>query len=98
MSQCSLYTVLLAPHVSEKGASHTARDTYVFKVRKDASKWEIAKAVEKYFKVTVEKVRTVVVKGKTVRFKQRPGKHSDWKKAYVQLKEGDAIEIAGSEQ
>ena len=70
-------------------------DTLVFKVAKDANKTEIKAAVEKLFEVEVTGVRTVNVKGKTKRHGMRMGKRSDWKKAYVTLKEGQDIDFVG---
>ena len=65
----------------------------VFKVAADASKDEIAAAVEELFKVNVTKVNTLVVEGKTKRFRGRLGKRNDIKKAIVTLAEGQSIDI-----
>ena len=65
----------------------------VFKVAKDATKDEIAAAVEALFKVNVTKVNTLIVKGKTKRFRGILGKRSDVKKAIVTLAEGQSIDI-----
>jgi large subunit ribosomal protein L23 len=70
---------------------------HVFKVAADASKLEIKKAVESYFKVKVDNVRTLNMKGKSKRFGQMQGRRSDWKKAYVTLAEGSDIDYAVSE-
>ena len=96
MREERLLTVILAPHVSEKSTvtAETA-NTVVFKVAKDATKPQIKAAVEKLFEVEVEGVRTVNVKGKTKRTGARFGKRSDWKKAYVTLKEGADIDFVG---
>jgi len=93
-----LLKVLLAPHVSEKATlAAESNNTVVLKVLKDANKEEIKAAVEKLFEVEVNSVRTMVVKGKTKRHGQSFGKRKDWKKAYVELKEGQEIDFAGSE-
>ncbi|HET8817610.1 MAG TPA: 50S ribosomal protein L23 [Pseudidiomarina sp.] len=96
MREERLLQVILAPHVSEKSTmtAETA-NTVVFKVAKNATKPEIKAAVEKLFEVEVEGVRTVNVKGKTKRTGMRFGKRSDWKKAYVTLKEGADIDFVG---
>lgn len=96
MREERLLKVILAPHVSEKStvAAETS-NTVVFKVATDAKKSEIKAAVEKLFEVEVERVRTVNVKGKTKRSGMRFGKRSDWKKAYVTLKEGADIDFVG---
>jgi large subunit ribosomal protein L23 len=65
----------------------------VFRVATDASKVEIAAAVEALFKVSVTKVNTLNVKGKTKRFRGREGRRSDVKKAVVTLAEGQSIDI-----
>lgn len=96
MREERLLKVILAPHVSEK-STMTAEDdnTVVFKVAVDATKTEIKAAVEKLFEVEVKSVRTVNVKGKTKRTGFRFGKRSNWKKAYVALKEGADIDFSG---
>jgi large subunit ribosomal protein L23 len=97
MNQERLMKVLLSPVVSEKAAiAADASRQYAFKVTTDATKPEIAKAVELLFDVKVDAVRTVLVKGKSKRFGQIQGKRSDWKKAYVRLQEGQDIDFAGA--
>ena len=94
-----LMTVLLAPHVSEKSARVAERgNQIVFRVLRDASKPEIKAAVELMFEVKVDDVRVVNVAGKTKRFGGRPGRRSDFKKAYVSLAEGQTIDFAGVEK
>ena len=91
-------TLLLGPHVSEKTtrASEEANQV-VFKVRRDASKPEIAQAVELMFDVKVENVQVVNHRGKVKRFGARLGRRSDWKKAYVTLAEGHDIDFLGGD-
>ncbi|EKE83642.1 50S ribosomal protein L23 [Idiomarina xiamenensis] len=96
MREERLLNIILAPHVSEKSTtSAEEQNTVVFKVALNATKEQIKAAVEKLFEVEVEKVRTVKVKGKTKRTGFRFGKRSDWKKAYVSLKEGADIDFVG---
>lgn len=93
-----LYTVILAPHVSEKSAlAADLNNQAVFKVAVDATKPEIKKAVEKLFKVEVESVQVLNVKGKVKRNRFGAIKKPSWKKAYVTLKEGQDIDytVAG---
>ena len=98
MNEERLMNVLLAPHVSEKGTRVADEaNQVVFRVRRDARKPEIKKAVEKMFSVEVDSVRVLNVKGKTKGFRQSAGKRSDWKKAYVRLKEGHDIDFMGTE-
>jgi large subunit ribosomal protein L23 len=98
MSKNRLYQVLLSPRVTEK-TTQVSEDSnqYVFHVVKDANKSEVKGAVEMLFDVNVEAVRIVNVKGKNKSFRMRPGKRSDWKKAYVRVQEGQVIDILGSE-
>jgi large subunit ribosomal protein L23 len=98
MSKNRLYQVLLSPRVTEKTTRiGEASNQYVFHVVKDAKKSEVRGAVEMLFDVSVESVRIVNVKGKNKSFRQRVGKRSDWKKAYVRVQEGQVIDLLGSE-
>ncbi len=91
-----LLQVLRAPHVSEKASIAMEKtNTLVLKVAKNATKAEIKAAVQKLFEVEVDAVRTLIVKGKVKRHGQRIGRRSDWKKAYVTLKEGQSLDLTG---
>ncbi len=79
--------------ITEKATLLSEQNKVVFRVANDATKDEIAAAVEALFKVNVTKVNTLVVKGKTKRFRGRPGRRSDVKKAVVTLAEGQSIDI-----
>ena len=92
-----LMKVLLAPVVSEKTTRVGDDRQVVFKVASDATKPEVKQAVEALFEVQVSDVRVANVKGKQKRFRQGMGRRSDWKKAYVTLKEGFDIDFAGAE-
>lgn len=97
MSQERLLQVLLAPHVSEKATLIAEKHRQVvFKVRRDANKLEIKKAVEGLFNVKVDSVNTTLVKGKNKRFGRSLGRRQDFKKAYVSLKEGFDIDFAAA--
>ena len=88
--------VIQSPLISEKGSLLTEADNQVlFKVRPDANKIEVKKAVETLFKVKVEKVRVARYLGKIRRVGRSMGRRSDWKKAYVTLREGDKIDFFG---
>ncbi|MEM7253680.1 MAG: 50S ribosomal protein L23 [Pseudomonadota bacterium] len=98
MNQERLMRVLLGPIVSEKSTLLGELNRQVaFKVRPDARKLEIKRAVELLFEVEVEKVRVANVRGKTKMFQRSVGKRPDWKKAYVTLKEGHDIDFLGAE-
>ena len=96
MREERLMQVLLAPIVSEKATRMAENDNQVaFRVLSDATKTEIAAAVESLFKVDVEAVQVVNVRGKMKRTGKLEGKRSNWKKAYVRLAEGNDIDFAG---
>src|SRR5262245_22495724 len=86
--------VLLAPVVSEKSyAQIEDSNTYSFRVHKDAHKTQVRQAVEELFGVKVISVNMIKVPSKPKMRNYRKGTRPGWKKAIVQLKEGDAIEI-----
>ncbi len=90
-----VYTVLQAPHLSEKASlAGESGNQFVFRVAVDATKREVKLAVEKLFKVKVKQVRTLNVKGKVKRNRFGFSKKPDWKKAYVSLHEGHDIDLA----
>jgi large subunit ribosomal protein L23 len=87
------YDVIVAPHITEKSTLLSENNAVVFKVANTASKPEIKAAVEALFGVTVKAVNTVVQKGKVKRWKGKPYKRSDFKKAIVTLAEGQSIDV-----
>ena len=87
------YDVIVAPHITEKATLLSEQNAVVFKVAKDASKPEIKAAVEALFNVQVTKVNTLIAKGKTKRWKGKPYRRSDVKKAVVTLAEGQSIDV-----
>ena len=95
MSQERLLQVLLAPQVSEK-ATYVAdkNNQVIFKVAADATKPEIKAAVELLFKVEVDAVQVLNVKGKVKRRGAIAGRRKGWKKAFVCLKPGQEIQFA----
>ncbi|MDH3228224.1 MAG: 50S ribosomal protein L23 [Alphaproteobacteria bacterium] len=88
-----LYEVLRAPIITEKATLASEHNQVVFRVPMDATKTEIKAAVEGLFKVKVEAVNTIRVKGKVKRFRGRLGKRNDYKKAMVRLAEGQSIDV-----
>jgi len=88
------YDTILAPVITEKATYLSDQNKVVFRVAKDATKAEIADAIQELFKVTVVKVNTLVVKGKTKRWRGRLGQRSDVKKAIVTLADGQSIDVA----
>jgi large subunit ribosomal protein L23 len=90
----TLYNVLLAPLLTEKGTVLKEKDNkVVFRVARDANKIEIKKAVEEILKVKVDRVTTINYKGKKKRLGKFEGKRPDWKKAIVTLKEGEKLDF-----
>jgi large subunit ribosomal protein L23 len=85
--------VLLAPVVSEKSYSLITDGKYTFKVHKDAHKTQVRQAVEQLFDVKVERVNIVKVQSKPKRRGLIKGRRPGWKKAVVQLREGQTIDI-----
>lgn len=97
-NQERLLTVLLGPHVSEKTSRVADSDNQVvFRVRRDATKAEVRRAVEMLFEVQVTGVRVVNCRGKLKRFGQDFGQRRAWKKAYVSLAEGQDIDFVGAD-
>ncbi len=94
MSRETMFQVVRSPVITEKATLLTERNQVVFRVAIDATKPEIKSAVEGLFGVKVLGVNTLVQKGKTKRFRGRPGVRSDVKKAYVQLAEGQSIDMS----
>ena len=90
----SLYDVVRSPLITEKGTMVSELGNQVlFRVRRDANKDEIRRAVETLFKVKVEKVRTLHLLGKMKRVGKYAGRRPAWKKAYVTLAEGQRIDF-----
>ena len=88
------YDVILAPHITEKSTLLSEQNGVVFKVANDATKPQIKEAVEALFDRKVASVNTIVVKGKSKRWKGRPYKRTDMKKAIITLADGqDPIDI-----
>ena len=95
MNQERLMQVLLAPQISEKATWVADKhEQVIFRVASDATKPEIKAAVELLFKVQVESVQVLNVKGKVKRFRGATGRRKSWKKAFVSLKPGQEINFA----
>ena len=93
MGKEGLMTVLLAPHITEKtSVGMQNHNAYTFRVRRDATRTDVKRAVELMFEVKVQGVQVVNAHGKQRRTGARIGRTQDWKKAYVRLAEGQAID------
>ena len=89
-----LKDVLVRPLVTEKSTSFLGSDrAYAFEVGVDANKIQIKCAVEQFYGVEVDEVRTIQMRGKVKRFGRHYGKRKNWKKAYVTLAEGHEIPL-----
>ena len=93
MNKLKSYDIILSPVITEKATMASEYNKVVFKVRPDASKTDIKKAVEQLFNVKVKAVNTLVRKGKQRRFKGQLALLSDVKKAYVTLEEGQRLDV-----
>jgi large subunit ribosomal protein L23 len=86
--------VIIRPLLTEKNAKmKDAENRVAFEVAPDANKIEVKRAVEEAFKVSVEGINILNVRGKVKRLGKNIGKRRDWKKAIVTLKEGSVIEF-----
>jgi len=88
-----MYEVLRAPVITEKASLASEQSQVVFRISPDACKPEIKAAVETLFNVKVVAVNTLTVKGKSKRFRGKPGRRSDYRKAVVTLAEGASIDM-----
>ena len=95
MNKEKLLTLIHSPYITEKATYIGSLNQVVFKVDLSASKSEIKKAVEDLFDVQVESVTTSTQKGKTKRNRFGIYKRSDYKKAFISLKEGSEIQFEG---
>jgi large subunit ribosomal protein L23 len=94
MTREAMYELIRTPIITEKATALGERNQVAFRVSLTATKPEIKRAVEILFSVRVRSVNTLVQKGKTKRFKGRPGVRSDVKKAYVTLEAGQTIDLS----
>ncbi len=88
-----LYDVIRKPVITEKATMASEQNAVVFEVSIDTTKPKIKEAVEALFNVKVKAVNTTVTKGKVKKFRGKPGRRKDVKKAYVTLEEGNMIDV-----
>lgn len=90
-----MFAVLQGPHISEKSTLVAeSSNQYVFRVASDATRQEISQAVAQLFKVEVTGVQVANVKGKVKHNRYGASRRPSWKKAYVRLADGQAIDFA----
>ncbi len=85
--------IVIRPIITERGNDSMSIGRYTFEVSIDCNKHQIKKAVEDLFKVHVENVNTMIIKGKIRGVGRLKGKRKNWKKAVVSLREGDSIPL-----
>ena len=96
MSHLHLKDTLVRPLVTEKSTNGLGTDhTYAFEVAITATKPQIKRAIEDFYGVQVDAIRTAVVRGKVKRFGRHLGKRSNWKKAFVTLAAGQSLNLFG---
>lgn len=95
-AKAELYDVIRRPIVTEKSTMASVANAVVFEVAKDATKPLIKEAIESIYGVKVKAVNTVLTKGKVKRFRGRPGRRNDVKKAYVTLEDGNTVDVSQS--
>ena len=88
-----LYDITRKPIITEKATMASEQNAVVFEVSMDTTKPKIKEAVETLFGVKVKAVNTSVTKGKVKKFKGKPGRRKDVKKAYVTLQDGNTIDV-----
>ena len=93
MNREDMYDLMRRPVVTEKSTRGSEFNQVTFRVPLSATKPQIKAAVEGLFKVKVNAVNTLRMKGKVKLFRGRPGKRPDYKKAIVTLAEGDSIDV-----
>ncbi|HBC06564.1 50S ribosomal protein L23 [Thalassospiraceae bacterium LMO-SO8] len=93
VSKERMMEILRRPVITEKATLMAEHNQVSFFVPMDADKFEVKAAVEELFKVKVTSVNTLISKGKAKRFRGRPGKRADAKKAVVTLAEGNSIDV-----
>lgn len=94
MSDTLIYKTIVRPLLTERSALLKEKhNQYFFETRLAATKGDIKRAVEELFKVNVESVRTMIVRGKFRRYGKGGGMRPDWKKAIVTIEKGQKIDV-----
>jgi large subunit ribosomal protein L23 len=93
LTRQQMYDIVRAPLITEKATTVSEHNQVIFRVKLDSNKRKIKAAIEGLFDVKVDAVNTIRVEGKTKRFRGRPGRRSDYKKAIVTLAEGSSIDV-----
>jgi len=94
VSSEKIFEIIRNPLISEKSTLVSQYNYYVFKVSPKSNKSEIKQAIEKLFNVKVLSVNTLNQEGKVKKFRNKPGKRANFKKAFVKLAEGNTIDTS----
>ena len=94
MKKFNLLDTIVSPVITEKATALSEFNKIVFKVHKGANKNSIKKSIEKIFKVSVIKINTINLKGKTKLVRGKKSSRPGYKKAIVTLKKGQSIDLA----
>ena len=93
LTRQQMYDIVRGPVITEKATNVSEHNQVIFRVPLTATKREVKAAVEGLFNVNVTGVNTIRVMGKLKRFRGRPGRRSDYKKAIVTLREGQRVDV-----
>jgi len=93
LTRQQMYDIIRSPVITEKATNVSEHNQVIFRVPLAATKREVKAAVEGLFRVNVTAVNTIRAMGKSKRFRGRPGRRSDYKKAIVTLREGHRIDV-----
>jgi large subunit ribosomal protein L23 len=93
LTRQQMYDIVRGPVITEKATNVSEHNQVIFRVPLTATKREVKAAVEGLFNVNVTAVNTIRVMGKLKRFRGRPGRRSDYKKAIVTLREGQRVDL-----
>ena len=93
LTRQQMYDIIHGPVITEKATNASEHNQVIFRVPLTATKREVKAAVEGLFRVDVTAVNTIRMMGKTKRFRGRPGRRSDYKKAIVTLREGQRVDV-----
>ncbi|MBO0737811.1 MAG: 50S ribosomal protein L23 [Alphaproteobacteria bacterium] len=93
LTRQQMYDIIRGPVITEKATNVSEHGQVIFRVPVTATKREVKAAVEGLFRVDVTAVNTIRMMGKLKRFRGRPGRRSDYKKAIVTLREGQRIDV-----
>ena len=93
LSRAQMYDIIRVPVITEKATNASEHNQVLFRVPLTATKREVKAAIEGLFNVEVSAVNTIRVSGKVKRFRGRPGRRPDYKKAIVTLGAGQRIDV-----